>query len=396
MIRDKEKEKEKEKLIHDYSRRDFMKTSALLVGGVSALSACNQESEQEKDISKEPDKELSGGLALKVAGYNFPRLAALANGKVKVEGCDTQFTEGKIGDMNTDVFSGAQTYDVTEIGLHPFMLAYANDNFRDYTLLPIFPLRLFRHKSVFIRTDRGIKSPEDLRGKKIGTPSYSSTSLTWLRGIFQDEYGISPQDVQWVTSVKDSSADVAGAISKQESMVPDGVPMKLGTSGKDESELLVSGEIDALFHAAEPKAYIEGDPIVARLFADSKAAEHAYYKKTGIFPIMHAVAIKQSILKQNPWLSEAVFNAYSQAKQAAYEDMAKTGWVSDMLPWYGQELEETRAVLGDNFYSYGIGSNRKALETLFRYSYEQRLSSRKLTVEELFTPSSLELVEKMA
>ena len=394
MIRDKEKEKEKYE--HDYSRRDFMKTSALLVGGVSALSACNQESEQGNDISKEPDKETSGGLALKVTGYNFPRLAALANGKVKIEGCDIQFTVGKIGDMNTDVFSGTQTYDVTEIGLHPFMLAYANDNFRDYTLLPIFPLRLFRHKSVFIRTDRGIKSPEDLRGKKIGTAGYSSTSLTWLRGIFQDEYGISPLDVQWVTSVKDSSADVAGKVSKQEGMVPDGVPMILGTPGKDESELLVSGEIDALFHAAEPKAYIEGDPIVARLFADSKAAEHAYYKKTGIFPIMHAVAIKQSILKQNPWLSEAVFNAYSQAKQVAYEDMAKTCWVSDMLPWYGQELEETREVLGDNFYSYGLKSNRKTLGTLFRYSYEQELSSRELTVEELFAPSSLEFDEKMA
>ncbi len=387
---------DKEDVHQDYSRREFIKTTALLVGSAGALSACNQEPEQDKDISKEPVKESSGGLPLNVTGYKFPRLAALANGKVKVEGCDTQFTVGKIGDMNTDVFSGTQTYDVTEIGLHPFMLAYANDNFRDYTLLPIFPLRLFRHKSVFIRTDRGIKSPEDLRGKKIGTAGYSSTSLTWLRGIFQDEYGISPQDVQWVTSVKDSSADVAGKVSKQEGMVPDGVPMILGTPGKDESELLVSGEIDALFHAAEPKAYIEGDPIVARLFADSKAAEHAYYKKTGIFPIMHAVAIKQSILKQNPWLSEAVFNAYSQAKQVAYEDMAKTGWVSDMLPWYGQELEETRAVLGDNFYSYGLKSNRKTLGTLFRYSYEQELSSRELTVEELFAPSSLEFDEKMA
>ena len=376
----------------DYSRRAFIKASALTASAASAFSLSALTTVEAAD---KPEK-TSTGLPLKVAGYNFPRLAALADGRVKIEGCDTQFVSGKIGDMNSDIFGGPQTFDVTEIGLHPFILAYANDNFRDYTLLPIFPVRLFRHKSVFIRTDRGIKSPEDLRGKRVGTAGYSSTSLTWLRGIFQDEYGISPQDVQWVTSVKDSSANIAGKVSAQEGMVPDGVSMESGTPGKDESELLVSGEIDALFHAAEPRAYIEGDPIVARLFADSKAAEHAYYKKTGIFPIMHAVAIKKSTLKQNPWLAEVVFNAYSEAKQLTYDYMASLGWISDMLPWYGQELEETRTVLGDNFYSYGIDSNRKTLETLFRYSHQQGFSSRELTIEELFEPTSIKLTESQA
>jgi 4,5-dihydroxyphthalate decarboxylase len=333
------------------------------------------------------------GLPLNVTGYNFDRLAALAEGKVDIEGCDTQFTLGKIGDMNTDVFNGPQTYDVTEIGLHPFMLAYANDNFRDYTLLPIFPLRLFRHKSVFIRTDRSIKRPEDLRGKTIASAGYSSTSLTWLRGIFQDEYGISPQDIQWVTAVTDSSANVAGKVSKQEVMVPEGVPMKWGTPGKDESDLLESGEVDAVFHAAEPRAYIEGHPKVARLFADSKAVERSYYKKTGIFPIMHAVAIRKSKLEKHPWLAAAVFNAYSKSKHIGYKKMAQAGWFMNALPWFGQELEETQALMGDNFYSYGIEDNRKTMDTLIRYSYQQGLSSRKLTIEELFAPASLTLAE---
>ena len=390
MIRDK-------KAVHqDYSRRNFIKTTALLVGGVGALSACNQESEQNVDISKEPDKETSGGLPITASGYKFKRLEALFDGRVKIEGCETQFETGKIGDMNTHVFSGTGTVGITEIGLHPFMLAYANDNFRDYTLLPIFPLRLFRHKSIFIRTDRGIEQPEDLRGKTIATPGYSSTSLTWIRGILQDEYGITPEDVNWIMAVKDSSADVAGKASAQESMIPEGLSINTGTPGKDESDLLVSGEADALFHAAEPRAYIEGHPMVARLFPDPRVVEHAYFKKTGIFPIMHAVAIKKELLNQNPWLTKAVFKAYSQAKQLAYEDMAKMGWVNDMLPWYGQELEETRALLGDNFYSYGIKDNRKALEALFKYSHQQGLCSRELTVEELFAPASLELVETKA
>jgi 4,5-dihydroxyphthalate decarboxylase len=390
------RDKEKEEVYQDYCRREFIKTTALLVGGVGASSACNQDSEQNTGLSKKPYKEASVGLLITASGYKFKRLEALFDGRVKIEGCETQFEAGKIGDMNTHVFSGPGTVDLTEIGLHPFMLAYANDGFRDYTLLPIFPLRLFRHKSVFIRTDRGIEKPEDLRGKTIATPGYSSTSLTWIRGIFQEEYGITPQDVGWITAAKDSSAILAGKVSKQESMIPEGVSISTGTPGKDESDLLESGEADALFHAAEPRAYIEGHPMVARLFPDYRAAEQAYFSKTGIFPIMHAVAIKRERLKQNPWLTGAVFKAYSQAKQLAYEDMAKTGWFNDMLPWYGQELEETRALLGDNFYSYGIKDNRKTLEALFRYSHQQGLSSRELTIEELFAPASLELVESTA
>jgi 4,5-dihydroxyphthalate decarboxylase len=183
----------------------------------------------------------------------------------------------------------------------------------------------------------------------------------------QDEYGIRPQDVKWVSSSKDSSTKAAGKLSKQENVLPEGVTITPGPAGKDESDLLESGEVDALFHAAEPRAFIEGHPKVARLFADSQSTERQYFAKTGIFPIMHAVAIKVDVLKRNPWLAKAVFNAYSEAKKLSYEHMAKSAWLYDSLPWYGQELEETRALMGDNFYSYGIEPNRKVLETLFRY-----------------------------
>lgn len=346
--------------------------------------------ENQKELSK-----TTPPLSLKVAGYNFERLAAMFDGRVKIEGCDTEFVQMGIGDMNTNVFSGPQTLDVTEIGLHPFMLAYANDNFRDYTLLPIFPLRVFRHKSIFINTQSGIKTPEDLKGKTIATPGYSSTSLTWIRGILQDEYGITPQDVNWITSSKDSSADVAGKISKNEKIIPEGITIKSGTKGKDESDLLVTGEADALFHAAEPKAYREGNPKVGRLFLDYRKAERDYYAKTGIFPIMHAVAIRTSLLKKHPWLAKAVFDAYSKSKELAYRSMSNIGWAADMLPWYPKELAETRALMGENFYSYGLDeANRKVLETLFRYSYEQGLASKKLTIDELFDPLGHDLKEK--
>jgi 4,5-dihydroxyphthalate decarboxylase len=347
------------------------------------------------NINTSPENDTNNeDLKLNLAGYPVNRVKAIINNKVKIKGCTVNFTKAAIGDINTNILSGPQTYDVTEIGLHPFMLAYANDNFRDYTLLPIFPVRIFRQKSVFIRNDRGIKSPEDLRGKTIGTAGYSSTSLTWLRGIFQDEYGIKPEDVNWVISNKDSSTEASGKISKQEQVAPKRISLKTGTVGLDESELLVSGEVDALFHAAEPKAYVEGNPLIVRLFPDSKRTEQAYYKKTGVFPIMHVVTIKKTLIRDNPWIVEAVFEAYSKAKTMDYQFMKKLGWAYDSLPWYGQELEATMNLMGKNFWPYGIAPNRKALETLFRYSYEQGLSNKHLTIEQLFDASSLKLNEK--
>ncbi len=365
----------------------FFKRAMLASVFAGVLTACV--------ASKPPQLPVeTGTLPLKMAGYDFKRLEALAEGTVEVEGCEVTFEVSGIGDLNTDVFSGAQTFDVTEIGLHPFMLAYANEAFRDYTLIPVFPVRLFRHKSIFIRTDLGIETPEDLRGKTVGTAGYSSTSLTWIRGMLQDEYGIRPEDMQWIISKKDSSADMAGKVSRQEQVLPDGVSITSGSVGVDESELLTSGKVDLLFHAGEPVAYVEGDPIVGRLFPDYRTVEQTYFAKTGIFPMMHAVAIRKTTLEKNPWLAKAVFDAYSKSKQMAYGYMAKAAWAYDMLPWYGQEFDETRAVMGDNYYSYGIPPNRKALEALFRYSYEQGLTQTHLTIEELFVPGSLDWVEE--
>jgi 4,5-dihydroxyphthalate decarboxylase len=372
------------------SRRRFLKASAAVAGtaGVLGMSGVSGLLASTAKLAKS-----TNNLSIKIAGYKIDRVDALIDGRVQVEGCDTQFEVASIGDINTNVFSGPQSHEVTEIGLHPYMLAYANDGFRGYSLIPVFPLRLFRHKSIFIRTDRGITKPEDLRGKKVATPGFSSTSLTWIRGIVQHEYGVKPEEIQWVISSKDSSAKAAGKVSKQESVVPKGLSVSKGPAGKDESDLLESGEVDALFHAAEPRAYMEGHPKVARLFPDFRKTEREYFAKTGIFPIMHAVAIRKDIIERNPWLLNAVFNAYSQAKQLMYDYLKKSAWYKNSLPWIAQEIEETRTLMGENFWPYGIAPNRKALEALFQYSYEQGLAKRKLTIEDLFHPSTMALEE---
>ena len=352
--------------------------------------SCNHLETNKNDSTLVEESDL---LKLKVAGYDMDRLKGIVNGSVPIEGCEVEFHKIGIGDANTAAFSGAGTYDITEIGIHPFMLAYANDDFRDYTLIPIFPIRTFRHKSIFVHSDRGINKPEDLIGRKIGTPGYSSTSLTWIRGMLQDEYGVKPEDIEWVLSNKDSSADAAGKISAEEQVVPEGISASVGPAGMDESDLLLSGEVDALFHAAEPKAFVQGNPLIKRLFSDSKQTEQDYYKKTGIFPIMHVVAIKTELVEKYPWLPKAVFEAYSKAKTQHYAALKKIGWAYSSLPWFAQEFEETKKLMGENFWPYGIEANRKTLETLFRYSYEQGLSNQLLSIEDLFHRSTLALRE---
>ncbi len=331
-------------------------------------------------------------LEITVAGYPFDRVEGLG-GKVPIEGCDVRFEKAPIGDMNSHVFSGPRTREITEIGLAPYLLAYANDDFRAYTLIPVFPLRLFRHKSIFVRTDMGIERPEDLRGKRVGTSGYSTTSLIWIRGMLEHEYGITPEEIQWVLSDEDSSSDIAGSRSTQEQMLPEGLDVVYGTAGSSESDLLVNGEVDALFHAVEPKAYVDGNPLVGRLFTDSRASERAYFAKTGIFPIMHAVAIRTDVAEANPWLPEKVFRAYADAKKQALHRLRAMGWVMISLPWLAQEAEATRELMGDDYWPYGIESNRDTLTALLQYTHEQGLTERIISPEEMFHPSTLELTE---
>jgi 4,5-dihydroxyphthalate decarboxylase len=369
------------------SRRAFLSATAMAGSAVLAGRALNVAQAGDKPLP------LSGKVRITLAGYPYDRVKGLMDGRVEIERCQATFEIGRIGEMNSHVFSGPQSREVSEVGLLPFILAYANEDFRDYTLIPVFPLRVFRHKSIFIRTDRGIREPIDLRGKRIAVPAYSSTSLTWIRGILQHEYGVLPNQIKWVLASKESSAEASGGASKLENVLPEGISIRSGPQGKDESQLLVDGDVDGVFHAAEPKAFQDGHPKVARLFSDSRTVEQEYFAKTGIFPIMHAVAVRKDLVETHPWITEAVFDAYSRAKQLAYDEIIQNAWYLSALPWIAQEAEATRQLMGDNYYSYGIQANRKTLETLLQYAHEQGLARRRPRIEELFHASTMKLSE---
>ncbi len=389
------------------SRRKFVKQacfaglSATMIGQM-ACSNPDQKYKVSSDTNSSPGSDPTvfkytgphgEGLPITMAGYEYNRVRGIIDGSVNVEGCSTKFEVSGIGQLNNHAFFGPQSRDVTEIGLIPYILAYANDEFRDYELLPIPVLRLFRHKSIFVRTNSGIETPADLRGKRVATVGYSSSGLTHVRGILEEEYGVSPNEIEWVSTQNDSASNLTGGVSDWEKVRPEGVTIIDAPEGEDESSLLISGQVDAILHPAEPKVYQDRNPIVKRLFTDHRTVEKEFYQRTGMFPIMHNVAIKRETAENNPWLTKAVFEAYSKAKKLDYEYMKAWGWAMDSLPWYGQEFNETRELMGDNFYPYGLKASKSSYEAAFRYTYEQGLSKRLVALEEMFDKSTLDLEE---
>jgi 4,5-dihydroxyphthalate decarboxylase len=340
---------------------------------------------------------------IKVAGYDYDRVRAIMDGKAGVPGSRVVFEYQDIYAVNRYAFGPERKYEVTELGLIPYVAKFINEDFRAYTLIPVFISRIFRHRNVFVHADAGIEKPADLRGKRVGTPGYGMSANTWIRGFLLDEYGVKPDEMQWIETTKssdkgglDSSGWNAFGEGSSRSFLPAGFPLVQGPPGIDESELLLSGGCDALITAITPTAFLEGNPKIKRLFPDFRAAEQDYFKKTGLFPIMHVVAIRTDAIKADPGLPKAVFEMYSQAKQVAYANLETTTSLKITLPWVTQEFEDTRKLMGKNFWRYGIEANRKELELVMRYTHEQGLVKDRRKFEELFHPSTLHLEEEMS
>ncbi|MCP4003259.1 MAG: ABC transporter substrate-binding protein [bacterium] len=364
------------------NRRDVMKTAAagIATGAFGVFSG------------REARAAHGNRVQVKIAGYAYDRVRAIQDGRLGVDGCDLSFHVKDIYRLNAGVFGSARTYEVSETGLIPYVKKYANEDFRAYTLIPVFISRMFRHRDIYIRPDRGIEKPEDLRGKRIGTPGYGMSASTWTRGFLQDMHGVKPDEMRWVETTKSSDGGTLSA-SIGSYVFPDGFPFEKGPPGVDESEMIIAGDVDALISATTPRAFLDRNPNVKRLFPDFRSAEQAYYKKARVFPIMHAIAIRKDFADANPGLPGAIFSMYSRAKQAAYDDLETTTALKVTLPWATQEFLDTQKLMGDNYWPYGIEANRTELELIMRYTYEQGLAKRRLDVEEIFHPSTLQLTE---
>jgi 4,5-dihydroxyphthalate decarboxylase len=335
---------------------------------------------------------------VKVAGYDYDRVKGIMDGRVGIDQATVSFHYEDIYSVNDLAFGPEKTYEVSELGLIPYVNKFINEDFRDYVLIPVFISRVFRHRNVFIRADSGIKKPEDLRGKRVGTPGYGMSANTWIRGFLKDEYGIEADDMDWIETTK--SSDKGGLTGSGWSafeedgespyFFPADFPLRQGPPGVDESELLLSGGCDALITAITPKAFLEGNPEISRLFSDVKQEEQQYFKRTGLFPIMHVVGIRSSAVKENPWLPMAVYDMYVKAKQLAYADLETTTSLKVSLPWVTQEFEETRQLMGQDYWRYGVKDNTQELDLVMRYTHEQGLVKRREDFRAMFHPSTLD------
>jgi 4,5-dihydroxyphthalate decarboxylase len=324
-------------------------------------------------------------VPITIACGNYDRTRAILDGRVKVEGCATTY----LPLYPEEIFHRAfrfQEFDVSELSFSSHLRTVAAGT-SAYVGIPAFVSRIFRHSGIYIRTDAGIRMPADLKGKRVGLPEYQITAVVWMRGMMQHEYGVLPTDIRW----RNGGLEQPG---RQERTPLKPIPgLDLKPLGPDETlvGLLRAGELDALFTARAPSSYLAGEPHIARLFPDTRAAEQAYFKKTGLFPIMHLIGIRKSLVEQHPWLPVSVYKAFCEAKALAMTDLTDVNALMVTLPWLEAETKETIATMGADFWKYGAHENMREIEALTQYAYEQGLVDRKVEVDELFAPSTLDI-----
>ena len=323
-------------------------------------------------------------LNLSVAVGDYDRTRPLIDGDVQIDGVDPVFMTLPPEEIFFRAFRHGE-FDICELSLSSFTLKTARGDC-PYVGVPVFLSRAFRHTAIVIRTDRGIAAPADLKGRRIGSPEYQLTACVWARAILSDDYGVEPKDIIWVRG----GIEEPGRAEKIAITLPPDVRIEEAPPGQSLSAMLAAGTIDGIMAPRVPSAFVHFAPNTGWLFPDPTSAAKDYYKRTGIFPIMHVLGVRREIAAQHPWLPRAVLKAFERAKAVALEKLTDTSATKVTLPFVEEQLRATRALMGWDFWSYGIEDNRKTLETFLRHHHAQGLSPRLLAVEELFHPATRE------
>lgn len=312
---------------------------------------------------------------------------ALHDGRVAVEGVDLR----SVIEPTSTLFPlavGEARYDVTEMSISSHILQ-ASRGGGEYDAIPAFVSRAFRHGGYFARAGSGIETPADFRGRRIGVPEYQMTAALWMRGILADEYGVAADEVHWRTGALDAGV----RRERLELALPETMVVEPIAEGETLQDLLLAGQIDGLLAPKPPSAFVAGDPRIVRLFPDVEAAERAYYRNTGFFPMMHVIGVRRTLAERHPWLPRRIYDGFVRARDIALERL-RAVWMGNSnrlsLPWLGATMERTIATMGDDYWRYGMDANRAELEAVCRYSADQFLAARKVKPEELFHPSLLE------
>jgi 4,5-dihydroxyphthalate decarboxylase len=325
-------------------------------------------------------------VPLSLACWDYDRTQPLADGSIRPDGLDLTYLCLPVEETFFRMLRHRE-FDAAEMSLSSYVvgLAAAPDDC-PFVAVPVFPSRAFRHNGIYIHTGSGIEKPADLVGRTVGVPEYQLTANVWIRGILADHHGVPVSSVRYRTG----GMHEPGRVEKQTLTLPPEIDIGPIPEHRTLADMLVSGEIDALYAPRTPRPLLEGRPEVRRLFTAPRAAEEQYAAETGIFPIMHVVVLRRDVYQARPWVARSLYTAFERAKAATEQRMGETAANRYMLPWLYDEVERTRRLLGTDFWPYGLERNRHTLEVFLRYAHEQGLTARQLRPQELFVPETQE------
>lgn len=321
-------------------------------------------------------------LNLSLAVGDYDRTRPIFDGRVRIDGVSPVVLLQSPEEMFFNAFRH-KTCDISELSFSSYCMSLTRDD-PPYIAVPVFLSRAFRHTSIYIRSDKGIVTPADLRGRKIGIAEYQLTANVWVRAILQD-YGVSPADIEWVRGGMDTS----GRPEKLKFTPPEDVKITSAPDGSSLNELLAAGEIDGFVGPRWPRCYADGHPHVRRLFEDSQAVATEWFNTTGIFPIMHVLGVRRSLADRHPWLPGALLKAFGQAKAMATAALADTSATKVTMPFVEDTLKLADRLQPD-IWSYGVPGNEHVIEAFVEAHHAQGLSPRQLDIAELFHPASYE------
>jgi 4,5-dihydroxyphthalate decarboxylase len=316
-------------------------------------------------------------LHLTVATDDYDHFRDFRLGLVKAEGIETTWLTMDIHEVFAR-FAANREWDVSELSFAKFT-AQVTEPDSDIVGIPVFASRMFRMSSFYVNKKSGIKSPGDLRGKKVGLPEWAQTAAVYTRGWLQHDAGVPLTEIDWYQA----GTEQPGRTEKVELNLPKGLRLTRVTD-KALSGMLAAGELDCILTARPPSCFVKKHPDVVRLFPDFQAEEMRQFEATGVYPIMHIIALKRSILKENPWVARNLFNAFEESKErslARLNDMSVSRYP---VPWLADHVARLRERLGRDLYPYGIEENRPTLETFLKYAYEQGIARRLAKPEDLF------------
>ncbi len=322
-------------------------------------------------------------LALTVACHGYDRVQALRDGTVQVAGIDLRMITLPVEEIFWRQIRHLE-FEASELSMSAYLIGRSQGDL-PFIAIPVFLSRFFRHSCIYVNPAHGISEPKDLVGKRIGVPEYHMTAALWIRGMLAEDYGIMPNQILWFTG----GLDNPGRVEKFNLQLPD-VDVEAIPSRRTLNEMLENGELDGYMGARQPRAFTRGEPALVRLFPDYEQVEMEYYRRTGIFPIMHVVVIREELCRREPWVAMSLYKAFVAAKDYALVEMGNTAALQYALPWMWSSLERTRALMGWDIWPYGVESNRVTLEKMLEYSHQQGLSKRKLSIEEIFASTTLD------